>query len=473
MLHLDSLCALPINVVFCILNEWLPLHSLGRLDSATLGTKKRNDYLHVLSVPGHIYCAEYGSNGYFVENYMKWVMLRSVKVSNIQFPPIYALPSKDVSTAFFLCTGRFLKQIKSDSDLPEVYPCIQAKCRALETLVLCEVASVLNVLKLLISCQATIREVEFTRTVDSREVLSAFNLWCPNMHTVNLRGSGFPQYFTTTLVHGCPNLVNLRTHLTVSFVMRREPEGLAYANNMVHEYVHLRELDVSGTSVTNVGIGRLVSHCPNLTRIVARKMKALTATGIIAVTNTCKQLTEIILDHNAALNDQCLEAIAENCSATLTKLSIARCNLVTCAGVSAVTTQCRLLRCLDIQSTRLRGEQLQDCLMHCTALEELNIENVVVTDVVLSGIAAHCPALTHLSMQHVTGYSSSGLFAFIQAATQLRELTVSRDCTVVNHLCKLLIEQLYPGLKVSGVAESGYVPNVPNADDNFVMGEQL
>lgn len=114
MLSLEFLFALSANVLFHVLNEWVPLNLLGKLDSATLGTSTRADYLKFLSAQEHVFAGDCRTPEFLSTTYKRWVLMRNVKVSDVQFTLACTADEQPLINALFKFTGRHLKLIQCD-----------------------------------------------------------------------------------------------------------------------------------------------------------------------------------------------------------------------------------------------------------------------------------------------------------------------------------------------------------------------
>lgn len=480
MLDANSLFALPVTYLFHLLSEWVPPKALGRLDSATVGSTSRADLLQLLCAPGHVFhqqpCEDTHNIDHYIAQYMQWVGVRRVKVSSLLFPKNCKGITKAHVAAFFRATGRYLKKITTtknkDYEVNRIYPCIEAECTALEVFVSRHSPAAVALIGVLSACQSTIQQLELSGCA-YRDDIGDTSLYCPHLHTLTLHeGYSFPPQLLTAVVNSYPNFITFSCE-QMSGTSGRHPlgslsDGLPFIAGMTQQYEHLRELDVSDASISDIGLTKLSQRCPNLTTFVANGAE-FTDVGMAAVTKHCRFLHTIVIHQSFWLKDASLIAIADNCGATLTPLDASLCHEITSVSICAIAEQCQRLKYLNLEKAIGLTFADANCnglngLKHCTALEELIVDKLWVYDDLLCTLAVQCPALRCLSIHRTKGYTADGMFAFLKQATQLRELVVCKTSTVVTRLSVLFIEQHYPNLKVIGAADNDYEPCLEDAD---------
>lgn len=117
----------------------------------------------------------------------------------------------------------------------------------------------------------------------------------------------------------------------------------------------LRHLDISRCrNLSDVGVGYMAGNVPFLEGLQLSKCHSLTDNALISLLPTLPSLTHLDLEEVDALTNACLQELARSpCRHTLKHLNISYCEELGDVGMLPVIQQCKQLRNLDLDNTRI------------------------------------------------------------------------------------------------------------------------
>ncbi len=214
--------------------------------------------------------------------------------------------------------------------------------------------------------------------------------------------------------------------------------------------LQLKNLDLSGTSVTDAGVAAVAEHCPGLqhldlgrtwvtdagVRAVADHCPALqylslsltdvTDAGVVAIAEGYPSLQGLVLWNCKQVTDAGVAAVADHCP-RLQHLDLSYCTKVTDTGVVMVAEHCSGLQRLDLTYTGVTDAGVAAVAEHCPGLQHLDLGRTWVTDAGVRAVADHCPALQYLSLSP-TDVMDAGVRALAEGCPQLYNLKLSGTC---------------------------------------------
>lgn len=147
-----------------------------------------------------------------------------------------------------------------------------------------------------------------------------------------------------------------------------------------------------------------------------------------------------------------MNELAGKVGSQLRYLSVAKCKLVTDAGLKMIARRCYKLRYLNTRGCDAVTDESIMCLARCCRLRALDIGGCDVSDTGLKVLAESCPNLKKLSLRNCDMISDNGLnyIAYYCRGLQLMNI---QDCPVsiegyrsVKMYCKrCVIEHTNPG----------------------------
>ncbi|XP_031565896.1 protein AMN1 homolog [Actinia tenebrosa] len=160
---------------------------------------------------------------------------------------------------------------------------------------------------------------------------------------------------------------------------------------------HIRELDLSESSPTDVGLATL-SQCKGLKKLdlnaVKDRRENISSEGIINVVKCCTKLQTVYLRRCVNITDIAIKELAHNCP-YIQHLNIAACNIMD-ESLKALANNCRYLQSLNVCRTKITDDGVMSLANGCCAasLKELHVAHCTeISDDSLEAILMLCPKI--------------------------------------------------------------------------------
>jgi hypothetical protein len=369
---------------------------------------------------------------------MKWFMSRGTKRKRVYVNGAL-LEDTGMVRPFLRSIGTHLERLRCVQFNPVQLRPFESLFSRLRSLTIRDVGTVLgakDVEELLSCCAGTLQKLKLEYCI-----MGPFTaeLPFPDLHDVYLRDS--PMYLETLhkLIVSSPSLRSfycdaveegntclelLATHCPLLKVLGFDNSGSAQSLIRVLEACPLIEVVELPREESNHHVLAALQHCARL--------KAFCAHGGAVTTSA---------DCRAALQARLLD---------LRHLSLKDCEYESDAPILALAPHCSNLRTLELQylGEEVSQEALVELVRHLPCVEELNLHDARHSDPVMKAIATHCRHLRVFHLRFAVGYTEDGVMAVAEACTQLQQLVVLPDNSVLTSSALQFLRALRPGLRV-------------------------
>ncbi|XP_012069470.1 F-box/LRR-repeat protein 4 isoform X1 [Jatropha curcas] len=149
--------------------------------------------------------------------------------------------------------------------------------------------------------------------------------------------------------------------------------------------------------------------------------------GLAAIGRGCKRLEDLNLRFCEGLTDTGLVELAQGCGKSLKTVSVAACAKITDISLEAVSSYCKSLESLSLDSESIHNEGVLSVAQGCPSLKVLKLQCINVTDEALMAVGTHCLSLEVLALYSFQRFTDKGLRAIGGGCKKLKNLTLS-DC---------------------------------------------
>ncbi|XP_058001013.1 F-box/LRR-repeat protein 4 isoform X3 [Hevea brasiliensis] len=149
--------------------------------------------------------------------------------------------------------------------------------------------------------------------------------------------------------------------------------------------------------------------------------------GLAAVGKCCKQLEDLNLRFCEGVTDTGLVELAQGCGKSLKSLGVAACAKITHISLEAVSSYCKSLETLSLDSECMHNGGILSVAQGCPSLKVLRLQCINVTDDALIAVGTHCLSLELLALNSFQRFTDKGLRAIGNGCKKLKNLSLS-DC---------------------------------------------
>lgn len=395
--------SLPSDLLISLLDEWLDIRDVGRLDSALCSNEPRKEFLRCLSSKGFVVkvASQYGDKS----NVLRWVSLRDARVNELQ------------------CCGNFYL---------EDYNKLSHNLRAHLSTIFVHPQCVLNGsgLHSLVSCFPSLGVLKISQSLNQlvgTDLLTILPL-LSNLKTLHLSQiTQITNDCVYNIANCCPALENIQLvncreiHPTCTFgLLSRLPMLKSirvescygkseddFGENVSPLFSRLETLElVYCWYMSEVALSRLLTFCPNLTSLTVRGT-VLSSRTVELIASKFPRLQSLYLGASHSLSDDHLRILVGKFSSNLLVLDASYCSKVSDSGLKVITDVIQQLQSLNLQ--------------HCH----------LVSDAGVLTIAHKLSHLRNLNLRQCFGITSDAVVALFQKCRLLEELYLS-DCRLIN-----------------------------------------
>jgi hypothetical protein len=444
---------LPDELTSSLLQSWISVADLSRLDSAVCNTEDRPNYLAIIKSPTFVVRSscfnEMERPHAFDEDeerevmrrlrmaYMAWIMKRDISTSVIDVEVVLAHSAHN--TGHYLTQhGKIVTEVvcSAPSELGEYDSVIGDLCghcphvRAficnawLGSAAKLHIATSWSELTKL-TVQLYEGDNNFAMFGARCRVLTELTIICYNSDEYVGPGPEFFQLCAPTL-----------RKITTTSKCFEEP----VLHIIAARFPLLEELETTDT-VTDAVLIALSTGCPCLHSLTLSSCP-ITDDGIVAVARN-RALVTLSLTWCSAVTDAGLRAVAENCP-QLEHLRLSHMPLVTDAAIVSLGKHCRNLRGVDLHVEDLTPAGLRTLAKGCSQLEDLQLWGCYDIGPAVEAVAEHCPKLRTLRVSHAQ-VPATALLALAKHCPCLEDVRLEgddiRDTAVVALVSRC--QQLY------------------------------
>ena len=208
--------------------------------------------------------------------------------------------------------------------------------------------------------------------------------------------------------------------------------------------MNLKILFLRSVDVYDAGLTVLAGKCPELEELSILHCDRVTAMGVVALVKTTPKLTVLEITMSD-LTDIDITTIAQHCPMLYSLGMDAQ--LLTDAGIQAIVSSCTQLRIIDFDN----GINISTGFSLFRNLEELRLSNCLsLTNEMVASIVQNNPFLKYLELYYCTQLTAAAVLTILHGCSELHSLivdnTVSTTTTRNTALLKALIKQLYPNI---------------------------
>lgn len=142
-----------------------------------------------------------------------------------------------------------------------------------------------------------------------------------------------------------------------------------------------------------------------------------------AVGKCCKRLEELNLRFCEGLTDTGLVELAQGCGKSLKSLGVAACAKITDLSLEAVSSYCKSLETLSLDSESIHNGGVLSVAQGCPSLKVLRLQCINVTDEALIAVGTHCLSLELLALNSFQRFTDKSVHLLF-----LLKLRVSGSC---------------------------------------------
>ncbi|KAF2287798.1 hypothetical protein GH714_002762 [Hevea brasiliensis] len=131
--------------------------------------------------------------------------------------------------------------------------------------------------------------------------------------------------------------------------------------------------------------------------------------GLAAVGKCCKQLEDLNLRFCEGVTDTGLVELAQGCGKSLKSLGVAACAKITHISLEAVSSYCKSLETLSLDSECMHNGGILSVARGCPSLKVLRLQCINVTDDALIAVGTHCLSLELLALNSFQRFTDKRL----------------------------------------------------------------
>ena len=236
---------------------------------------------------------------------------------------------------------------------------------------------------------------------------------CPKLTKLGVvdQQSTYDDGLLETIIGHCPQIVELELLYCTEFT----DQGY---RKLAEAFPLMIKLDISGTDITDTGLGFIASGCPKMRELTLAGCPEITDRGLGRLASGCPNITKLVLPHDddygrgPAFTSGGLELFARGCS-RITTLAM---------GPSAY----------------FAADTLESIAKGCHAIVELDFsceydhQAAMVTDSWLCDVATRFPNITSLNLGRCTSVTTGGLAQLLAACHAIADLNLCR-CPQLKH----------------------------------------
>jgi len=301
---MDFVICLPSSLSCCIINQWIEVNDLARLDSAFCVKKLRPAFLGLLSSAECVIETKMQSSSQFV---LTWLLDRQVKVEQFR---ISRNADVKLGIQYVAMFGRHVSKIVREAGPDDyIFTADLLGIGIMEQL--CEFSNLIDV-----EC-------------DNISVHTLNELLVCNPSLRRLCFSAFFEIHDDILTDALmPNLSDLKPYAHGKIAM-----------HVISLCPNLKSLDLHGfrTDLTDANLFTIAKQCPHLKAFAARRVDC-SASAYIEMSKICCEIETLSLS-GTMITDEVVESIAVNLK-HLRRLDISKCSKLTNASLNSIATHC-------------------------------------------------------------------------------------------------------------------------------------
>lgn len=224
--------------------------------------------------------------------------------------------------------------------------------------------------------------------------------------------------------------------------------GDASAVLICHVMNKLRAVDISSTSITDVGISDITQKCIHLESIAIRDNQNFKDKGCMAVHQSLKMyktLRAINFSGSRCFGNEALIQLLSDGGGVLTDIDLTRCIQINDLGLMGLrrfgnsTTRCKNLR---VSTLPIHDSSMTWIAEGCKELELLDLQDTKsITDASLSYLSAGCTRLKTLRLTSCHSIGNTGLENFLPSGGRFLTSLDLTDCSLINDKGALCIAE--------------------------------
>ena len=434
---IDLITSLPTSVTSNVLNNWLKLNAVARLDSAYCNDKRymlSDIFSALLKYPGAS------------ERSLDWLSLRNIPVEDVVLTD-----SLDITQFRQYCRKfgdkiRVIQLDKVEILRVDILMCITSFCRHL-TAFISENSKFDNSMSILLIACPELQEIRLGK-FNVLPIIKKPTRMPPREGECDLRSISVSEFaFLEGLLLEKPAAALSTLRLNLNSCNGLTSKGVS----AITKFKSLTSLSLYACSLDDNDVIKIITVCPHIVHLDLSISSLVTDVCVTYAVQYLPQLRTLNIELTS-ITDAALVAVARHRSEHLVALYFADCAAVTAAGVNAILQSCSKLRTMSMATYQSEAFDVPGNISILANLHTLTIEGRHQADDMLESIAKHCKQLRRLRLVCLVAnvYEDRGLMALALHCETLTTLVlVGENALHVGRLALALWEKQRPHLTIT------------------------
>jgi len=184
----------------------------------------------------------------------------------------------------------------------------------------------------------------------------------------------------------------------------------------------LRNINLSHTNITDLGVRLIVNKCPNLKIVNMNACRSITNLSVSMIAQHCTHISELNVEGCNNITDYGVQILAQQLKSNLRLLDLNDCSNITDQIFQYLCFYCPNLKYLYLRGTKITGEAVLQ-FSERFELKGLNLQGLSISDAELFHIGNFQKQLEMLDISYCHSVTSMGLLGLLSAlSTNLKVL---------------------------------------------------
>jgi len=184
---------------------------------------------------------------------------------------------------------------------------------------------------------------------------------------------------------------------------------------------HLRNINLSYTNITDLGVRLIVNKCPNLKIVNMNACRSITNLSVSMMAQHYSQISELKVEGCNNITDYGVQILAQQLKSNLRLLDLNDCSNITDQIFQYLCFYCPNLKYLYLRGTKITAETVLQFTTRFQ-LKSLNIQGIPISDAELFHIGYFQKQLEMLDISFCHSVTSTGLLGLLSGCTYLKVL---------------------------------------------------